>query len=804
MKFANFSKIFAICIVSVGLPLAFLWIVQGNVIASIHNGSGVWAGPPPPPSPPNVSVSPSHAWAHAGDTLTFTANVHCPHGTSCNVSASVMPAAGVLVSVIPASGSGNFNSSISVRLTDAVATGVYTLTVTAVRADGLASAATATASFAVDAIPMPGTVVFDGRTPGGSVPADCRPDHAGNLTGNCVYIISVGDAREWQGVSGGPRIDGSDVRMVIRGPHEHKYEWCQEICVGPPDDQTCQWVCETRSAFLPVKVVFGSMERNLQSLSVQANARVAGQILNIRARDLNILSGAEINVSGQGFPGGPGGFAAAGGRDGNCGFSINHSASENACNRIHGAQRTGQFVPGGGESGGGFWGTGHRGGGQGGGFGGRGGGGGGNFAGGSGNSLALGWQYGDPWLPIAYRGSGGGGGASTHYANGGHGGSGGGSIEIHASNIKVDSGGRIVADGARGETGRAGTDGGAGGGGGGSGGSIKINASENFVNNGLVSARGGQGGIFVAHRCWIFWTCFNQTGGGGGGGRIAIVGRNLPVYFDNGTRGGLHHGIDVRGGPSTGHGAQGGGNGTICVGQRPQDCGALEFDFSLSNSGNITVQRGQTSTNIITATLTAPGNPQVVGLSISALPTGLTHQFNPQSGTPTFHSTLAITASQTAATGTIPVTVTGTHGTLTRQTSFSITVTDPPPPPPVPVIIIFTATHNPITRGQSTNLNWTVSGADVCTGGCVRGDCAEWDPTRRGETLKAHPEGSETVTPRITSTYNLTCWNQEGFSDSEDLTVVVQQIRWREVIPRPLMQFIDDVLARVNEAADRK
>jgi hypothetical protein len=50
----------------------------------------------------------------------------------------------------------------------------------------------------------------------------------------------------------------------------------------------------------------------------------------------------------------------------------------------------------------------------------------------------------------------------------------------------------------------------------------------------------------------------------------------------------------------------------------------------------------------------------------------------------------------------------------------------------------------------------------------------------------------------------LTCRNDEGFSDSEDLTVVVQQIRWREVIPRPLMQFIDDVLARVNEAADRK
>jgi hypothetical protein len=49
----------------------------------------------------------------------------------------------------------------------------------------------------------------------------------------------------------------------------------------------------------------------------------------------------------------------------------------------------------------------------------------------------------------------------------------------------------------------------------------------------------------------------------------------------------------------------------------------------------------------------------------------------------------------------------------------------------------------------------------------------------------------------------LFCWGAGG-SASNDLIVVVQQIRWREVIPRPLMQFIDQVLARMNEAADRK
>jgi hypothetical protein len=63
--------------------------------------------------------------------------------------------------------------------------------------------------------------------------------------------------------------------------------------------------------------------------------------------------------------------------------------------------------------------------------------------------------------------------------------------------------------------------------------------------------------------------------------------------------------------------------------------------------------------------------------------------------------------------------------------------------------------------------------------------------------------GRQTVTPRITSIYRLECIGLGG-ERYVDETVVVQQIRWREVIPRPLMQFIDQVLARMNEAADRK
>jgi hypothetical protein len=671
------------------------------------------------------------------------------------------------------------------------------------------------------------TVIFDGNTPGGSVPADCQPDHAGNLIGNCVYIIPVGDATNWDGV----RIDGSDIRMIIRGPHTHVYTWTWEECIPVRGEYVCIIRTEERTAQIPVEVWFGSMERNLQSLSVQAdatvtgqtlniqaqsftvqaNARVTGQILNIRAHDLNILSGAAINVSGAGFAGGLGGHGGVSGhRDGRCGNSINSLGNDGVapwdCKRITGylRHRDGPYEIGGGEAGGSHLFSGVAGSGQGGGHGGQGGSGLGSYAGGTGGSNAQGRTYGNAWLLPAHMGSGGGGGAGSVIDAGGAGGAGGGVVNLNVANFLLQSGASINSNGSQGVSGWGGgffcLCRSSGGGGGGSGGSITINFSNAFSLAGQILTQGGRGSDAVWHSCW---PCGVHTvpGGGGGGGRVAIFGPGVAPGIFGGNYTGLGGLISVTGGGA--HGAAPGGSGTICVGQRPQDCGAPEFDFSLSNSGNITVPRGQTSTNVITATLTVPGNPQVVDLSISTLPTGLTHQFNPQSGTPdpTFHSTLAITASQTAATGTIPVIVTGTHGAITRQTSFSINVTDPPPPPPPPAVS-FTAVPNPIVRGQSTTLSWTTSGAISCIGNCRGGDCREWDDRPPLGTTK-DLNGRQTVTPRITSTYNLTCWNQEGFSTSRDVTVVVQQIRWREVIPRPLMQFIDEVLARVNEANRR-
>ncbi len=101
---------------------------------------------------------------------------------------------------------------------------------------------------------------------------------------------------------------------------------------------------------------------------------------------------------------------------------------------------------------------------------------------------------------------------------------------------------------------------------------------------------------------------------------------------------------------------------------------AAAFDFSLSNSGPIAVAQGSSGSNTITATLVS-GSTQLVSLACtSGLPTGASCMFNPGSGSPTFNSILTVSTSLSTATGSYPVTVTGTGGAVTRTTQFTLMV----------------------------------------------------------------------------------------------------------------------------------
>jgi len=102
------------------------------------------------------------------------------------------------------------------------------------------------------------------------------------------------------------------------------------------------------------------------------------------------------------------------------------------------------------------------------------------------------------------------------------------------------------------------------------------------------------------------------------------------------------------------------------------------FDFSLSNSGGITVTQGTSRSNTIYVTLVS-GQSQPVSLSCtSGLPSGASCSFNPQSGNPSFSSMLTVSTSSSTPTGSYTITATGTGGGKSHTTQFTLTVNAQP------------------------------------------------------------------------------------------------------------------------------
>ena len=106
----------------------------------------------------------------------------------------------------------------------------------------------------------------------------------------------------------------------------------------------------------------------------------------------------------------------------------------------------------------------------------------------------------------------------------------------------------------------------------------------------------------------------------------------------------------------------------------------VTFDFSLYNSGGITITRdytgGSGSNTIMVWGSGTP--PQSVTLSTSVpseIAFAVVVSFNPSSGILPFTSTCTVTASASAPTGIYTMIVVGSGGGLTRTTSFTLTIT---------------------------------------------------------------------------------------------------------------------------------
>lgn len=100
------------------------------------------------------------------------------------------------------------------------------------------------------------------------------------------------------------------------------------------------------------------------------------------------------------------------------------------------------------------------------------------------------------------------------------------------------------------------------------------------------------------------------------------------------------------------------------------------FDFTLSNNGNISATQGAGSSNSITATL-SDGQTESIDFSVSGLPSGTTHSFSQGSCSPTCSTTLTLTSGGSTPVGTSAITVTATNGTLSRNTTFNFVVNAP-------------------------------------------------------------------------------------------------------------------------------
>ena len=101
-------------------------------------------------------------------------------------------------------------------------------------------------------------------------------------------------------------------------------------------------------------------------------------------------------------------------------------------------------------------------------------------------------------------------------------------------------------------------------------------------------------------------------------------------------------------------------------------------DFSVSASpSSLTINQGSNGTSTITVT-SLNGFNSATTLSASGLPSGVTAAFSTNPVTPpangTATSTLTLTASSTATTGSATVTITGTSGSTTHTTTIALTV----------------------------------------------------------------------------------------------------------------------------------
>jgi len=138
---------------------------------------------------------------------------------------------------------------------------------------------------------------------------------------------------------------------------------------------------------------------------------------------------------------------------------------------------------------------------------------------------------------------------------------------------------------------------------------------------------------------------------------------------------------------------------------------APAFDFNIeANPGSQTVKTGESVTFNVNVGLIS-GTAKTVTLSLTGFPAGVTYSFAPNSGTPSFSSTLTIFTGSSTPVGTYPLTVIGNGGGLERSTVIQSVVEKPKSPSSISLSV------NPTTLkvGESISVAGVLSPGTAAT-----------------------------------------------------------------------------------------
>jgi uncharacterized membrane protein len=203
-------------------------------------------------------------------------------------------------------------------------------------------------------------------------------------------------------------------------------------------------------------------------------------------------------------------------------------------------------------------------------------------------------------------------------------------------------------------------------------------------------------------------------------------------------------------------------------------CGTPDYAVAASPASQSVVQGSGTS---YTVTVTPSGGfTSTVGFSVSGLPAGAAATFNPASVAGSGSSTMAVTTNSTTPTGSYPLTITGTSGTLTHTALVTLVVTAPVAPD-------FSLSASPasqtVTQGSGTSYTATVTPSGGFTGtvtfsasGLPTGAAATFNPASvAGSGSSTMSVTTSSTTP--TGSYALTITGTSGTLTHNTLVTLV-------------------------------